>query len=128
MWISRKVVNTMMTLNGELRVALVEATASRSVLAQQNSVLQTQLDFMRMRLNQLEVERAQLLHRATGIQVPVPEIVPSRMPPHSVEDIMNGTVSFEDMGDDEARKTGVMNDPETGEVIYAPRADDKGEN
>jgi hypothetical protein len=88
-------------------------------LVEQNKVLQTHLDFMRLRVNQLEMERAALMQQVTGVNVPVPQIKTSQEIQPSPQDLASAmSAHFEDMGDDEARKLGIAVDPTNGELVY----------
>ena len=80
------------------------------VLSEQNRFLQTTLDWMRVRLTQIEHERAQMLYNFTGVKVQVPSIereTPAAPRPGSVSDILAAVHHFGDVGDAEALKLGV---------------------
>ena len=84
-----------------LREDLAATRAERDSLKLQLSVSQNHFDWLKMRVNALEIERAQLIHRAYGIQTPVPEIVRTRADgPDLNPDIFN------DVGEDMAKKLG----------------------
>jgi hypothetical protein len=89
------------------------------VLAEQNKVLQVQLDFMRLRVNQLEMERAALMQQVTGVNVPVPQIVSTVTQPSPQDMASAMSAHFQDVGDDEAKRQGLMIDPSNGELVYA---------
>ena len=93
------------------------SAAEAGAVKEQNKVLQVQLDFMRHRVNQLELERAMLLQKVSGIAIPVPEIVPQAKQ-LDVRELLQAMPSFEDIGDDEAAKLGIRTDPSTGELVY----------
>lgn len=64
------------------------------------------IDWMRHRINALEKQNALMLAKLAGIQVPVPEIVPTR--PGTIAEVPFAHMpSFEDMGDAEAKRLGV---------------------
>ena len=80
------------------------------VLSEQNRFLQTTLDWMRIRLTQVEHVRAQMLYNFTGVKVQVPSIereMPPCSDPRSVSDILAAVNHFGDVGDIEAAKLGV---------------------
>lgn len=68
------------------------------------------IDWMRHRVNALEKQNAVLINKAAGVYVPVPEIVPTR--PGSMSEIPDFPTmpSFEDVGDDEAKRLKVGHD------------------
>ena len=103
MFIDRTTVNN---LRLEAETCRVEAR----VLSEQNRILETTLDWMRMRLTQVEQERAQLLFNFTEVKVAVPSIereTPPGMSRESVSDILSAVAHFGDVGDAEAAKLGV---------------------
>jgi hypothetical protein len=110
MWISRLAYD-------EQHTALIRATAVVTEVKSHNVALQTTLDWMRVRLTQLEYERAALIHNYMGVKLVIPEIEPA---PNSVKasDILNQTLSFEDVGDEEATKQGITWDSQ-GELVYS---------
>lgn len=58
-----------------LRTDLNTVRAERDILKVQLGISQNQFSWLSQRVNILEVERAQLLQKAYGIQAPIPEIV-----------------------------------------------------
>lgn len=77
-------------------------------------------DWMQVRLTQLEYERAQLIHNYMGIKMPVLEIakdVPVERSVLSVEQVLNQTISFDDIGDDAAKEQGLDWDSE-GRLLH----------
>lgn len=85
-----------------LREELSGVRAERDSLKLQLASSQNHFDWLRVRVNALEVERAQLIEKAYGIKIPVPEIVrPSKSPLELNTDIFN------DMGDDAAKTLGL---------------------
>lgn len=95
MWIKGQTLN-------ELVVGVAQYAQEARTLSEQNKVLQTNLDWLRFRTNQLEKERAQLLFQVSGVKIPTPEI---QITPERVD--YNQLPSFEDVGDDEAARLGV---------------------
>lgn len=100
MWIKRA------DYDGLMKQAL-EANGAAQALERQVSTQKTHLDWMVLRLTQLEHERASLIHRYMGVQITVPDVqldVPvTPVPVSSMSDIP----SFEDIGDEEAKKQGL---------------------
>ena len=88
--------------------------------------LRTTLDCMRVRLNQVEHERAQMIYNYTGVKVKSPsfeketEHIPgTNMRQGSISDVLASTAAFfNDVGDMEAAKQGIDWD-DTGNVHYA---------
>lgn len=86
-----------------LREELAATRVERDILKHQLTVTQTQFDWLRLRVNALEHERAQLVKTVYNINSPVPEIVRT---PSDVEQAMN-SFSFEDVGEDLAKRLGL---------------------
>lgn len=108
MWLNRKVYD-------DLRDKLVAAEAEARGQAGALRTVQANLDFMRVRLNQLEQERAILIERMFGVKVPVPEIVKVADPFDNHK--FNEVFSFEDVGDERAAQLGIQHDPD-GIAVY----------
>jgi predicted nuclease with TOPRIM domain len=87
------------------REELVVLRTERDALQHQVEFLQNSFDWLKMRVNALEVERAQLIEKAYGMKLPVPEIARSNDFRKTLEQM--STALFTDMGDDEARKQGL---------------------
>lgn len=104
MWIPAKVIDLIEVSKDSvdsMRAELAAVRAERDLLKAQVLQLQITSDWMRMKVNQLELEKAGLMQQALGIRIPVPEIVQQPKPDHLSE------FSFEDIGDDEAKKHGL---------------------
>jgi len=102
----------------DLRDENIKLQAECRVLDQQNKVLQVNLDHFRIRANQIEKERAQLIFHALGVKIPTPEIHrvepvfdSGSTHPFSESDIFNG------LSDTEAAAQGVDWDAE-GRLVY----------
>ena len=108
MWINKK-------LFFDTHDARVRAEAIRDQLAQHNKALEVTLDWMRVRLTQLEHERAILINNYMGISVPVPSVVRER--PTADADPYHTTQTFHDMGDKEAERQGIGWAPD-GTLLY----------
>ena len=87
----------------DLREELSAVRAERDSLKLQNAVSQNHFDWLRLRVNALETERAQLIKKAYGIDLPVPEIV--RAPQFPID--FNPASMFEDVGEKTARELGL---------------------
>jgi hypothetical protein len=97
--------------------ARVKAEAVISVVERENVALHTTMDWMKMRLTQLEQERAQLIYRYMGVKITVPEIE-DEQPQNGVNHTLNDAAAlFSDMGDQAAAELGVEWD-EDGRVKY----------
>ena len=110
MWIRWQNFEALLTLE-------VTARAEARVLGEQNKVLQTHLDWLRIRVNQLEKERASLLFKITNISFAVPEMVQQDTTapanngiPHSFD--QDQAPSFEDPGDEIAAHLGIEHTPD----------------
>ena len=68
---------------------LAAERAKREVLSHANASLQTQVEWLYLRINQLEKERAILFREVTQLPLPVPEIVANPIPT-SADHIMKG--------------------------------------
>lgn len=101
MWIDRKIYAT-------LEARAIAAESVRTTLEHTNLQLEAVNDWMRLRLSQVERERAQLLHHYLGIKIEVPEIEKSAPEPGRIagHPLMQ-TLSFEDIGNEAASKQGI---------------------
>lgn len=117
MWISRKTYETYGKQVSEITHERIAAQVRAATLVEQNKVLQTNLDWLRVRVNQLEHERAQLLWNYLGVKVQIPEIQrvspTADTPPHPLSELP----SFNDVGEAEAKRLGIEWDAE-GRVVY----------
>jgi hypothetical protein len=105
MWISSRVFD-LFTINKQSFDSLNQEIATlrieRDLLKSELLTTKANFDWLRIRSNALEAERAQLLEKAYNIRIPVPEIV--RTPTRPLE--MNQDL-FNDMGDSEAKIHGL---------------------
>lgn len=108
MWLNRKVYD-------DLRDKLVGAEAEARGQAAALITVQANLDFMRVRLNQLEQERAILIERMFGVKVPVPQIEKARDP--FEKNPFNEVFSFNGLDDNAAAALGISHDNE-GKLVY----------
>ena len=113
MWIERKL---FMDLIQKESVARGELAALQTRFAAQDSMV----DWFRIRLTQLEKERAQMILKSTGVAIETP--VFAKEPEQTPLDQVLGEVStFDDVGDEIAKKLGIewKND---GTLSYTSRA------
>lgn len=108
MWLDRQTYD-------DLRLQLAQKHGENVVLNQNYTALMTTLDWLRVRVTQLEMERAQLLWNYTGVKILTPGI--TRNDPNH-PDTMAQTPSFNDVGDADAAKLGISwNDD--GTLVYS---------
>lgn len=124
MWVNRALFDTLLTDHkaqaDQLTAARVENAALRERtlgLLGQKAKDDMSLDWMRHRVNELSKINAQLLVRATGIAIPVPEIVPTRPGTISELPAVDVLPSFEDVGDTEAARLGIAH-TDSGELTF----------
>lgn len=103
MWLPKTLYELFKTSKEQVDILIIETYNLRS----ENVLLKTQLastqanfDWLKIRVNQLEVERAQLLDKAYGVKTIVPEITRTPTPFNLPADI------FEDVGDKTAKDLG----------------------
>lgn len=88
----------------DLNVRAISAEAKRSQLEVHVASLTSHIEWLQVRLTQLEFERAQLLQRYMGVTVPVPTF--EKAPVLDASDLSN-TPDFNDIGDEEAQRLGI---------------------
>lgn len=86
----------------DLRDALVKAQVEAAALTQVNAQLNAHIEWMRVRLTQLEFERAQLIKKYMGVDIPTPSFEEPDTHPDP-----NETFSFGDVGDKVAAELGI---------------------
>lgn len=86
-------------------------------LRESNKVLQTNMDWMRMRMTQLEKQNAQYIYQIAGVKVPTPEFVPAINLADAASTMSELADVFEDMSDERASKLGISLTPD-GLVKY----------
>lgn len=93
----------------DLRRELAAAVVERDALRVQAAVAQSNFDWLRMRVNQLEVERAQLLKKAYNVDTVVPEVVrTSNQRANQASNLPELMASlFEDVGETQAKELGL---------------------
>ena len=91
----------------DLRNEWLKAHAECTALSGVNAQLNAHIEWMRVRLTQLEYERAQLLRKYMGLDVPTPTFdAPDEHPDP------NQTMDFSDVGDAMADKLGIGWNPD----------------
>lgn len=108
MWVSKRIYQ-------EMRDDLVAAKAVRDTLTTQCKALEVTNDWFRVRIGQLEHERAVLIAKYMGVEMPVPVI--ERVRDEKKDDVYNVTPHFNDVGDEMARKMGIEWNPD-GSVAW----------
>ena|SRR5579859_7273871 len=125
MWVSKQFFQMILDDNKRLQDAVEFEKIGASRMSASTNELRTQkakdditIDWMRHRINALEKQNAILMQKAAGIAMPVPEIVPTR--PGTLSGMpldFSHLPSFEDVGDEQAAKLGVIHDEE-GQLVY----------
>lgn len=105
-------------LVNNLKVEASEALGRNSELVRRCEAQQTTLDWLTMRVTQLEKERAQLLFMYTGVKVETPVIGTAPTSPIPQNAPLDALPNFDDMGDEAAKKLGIDWDAD-GRVKYA---------
>lgn len=85
MWIGQKQWGELLTAQGELMKGLLEAQARNVELERHNSFLQTTLEWMRTRLNQVEHLQARVLEK----QLDIPMVAPVVGRPFDFKDLLD---------------------------------------
>jgi hypothetical protein len=111
MWVDRAAYD-------ETRKALWEAVAKNTVLERQVEAQQSTLNWMALRVTQVEHERAQLLFNYTGVKIETPVISPK--PNDAVEDVVGQAMNFDDVGEEVAKRMGISHN-EDGTLRYGKR-------
>ena len=106
MWLSPKIFSILEVAKDavdNLHAELAAVKAERDAIKSQLTVANTNLDWMRTKINGLEMERAGLIERAYQIKLPaVPQMVRTSQQP-----VDPNSFSFEDIGNDMARALGM---------------------
>lgn len=115
MWVNRKLFDLVVKDNHDQQseiIALNRQIAGTQTLfiegRTQKAKDDLSIDWMRHRVNALEKQNAVLMQKATGIAMPVPEIVPTR--PGSMAGVgldFDTMPSFDDCGNEEALRLGI---------------------
>lgn len=113
MWVPSKVLDWFQiskTSVDELRATNAALTAERDLLKAQNIADRSTADWLRVRVNALEMENRALLEKAYNIKLPVPEVVRTSNKP---VDPLAEHSPFEDIGEDLARALGLPTHSQT---------------
>ena len=106
----------------DLREACARAEGAREALKHQVATLDVTCDWFRVRISQLEHERALMIQHYTGVTVPALSIEKAPVPnPTQLRQSYDPVAHFADVGDTEAARMGISWHPETGEVVYAEK-------
>lgn len=108
MWLPRK---TYEDLWKQLLTSQAEARAG----AEANKTLAVTMDWLRVRVTQLEKERAVMVEKFYGVKVAVPEIIAA--PDPFANHPFNELPSFDGLSDQDAARLGIEHDAE-GHLIY----------
>ena len=101
MLVSRSVID-------HLKERAVAAEAKNATLERHNTALEASLEWMRLRISQIEHERALLLYKFMDIKLDVPEIARKPVAPSpETAEALHATLDFNDVGDDMATKLGI---------------------
>lgn len=107
MWLKRELFERL--LNDKAKAEGCAQTLGARIVGQDATI-----DWMKVRLTQLEYERAQLIHNYMGIKLPVLEIETKTAPDALItaDQILNQTIDFGDIGDEAAKDAGLDWDSE----------------
>lgn len=93
-----------------------QAVGRLSAVEDANKTLTVNLDWFRVRLTQVELERAKLLHLHTGVKIETPSFEVEKTPEEREQTVLPqmiaGFAGFEDIGDEEAAAQGLGWDEE----------------
>jgi hypothetical protein len=112
MWISQP---TFMALVSESALARGELASLQARFAAQDAMV----DWFRIRLTQLEKERAQMILKYTGVAIETP--VFAKEPETPIDQVLGEVSTFDDVGDEIAKKLGIGWRPD-GTLDYSQRA------
>lgn len=108
MWIKRSEYDDLMK-------RALEANGAAQALERQVATQKNTMEWMIHRLTQLEHERAALIYRYMDIKITVPEVSLDTPVTPAASSIGNDLPSFNDVGDEEAKKLGL--DWDTGGYV-----------
>lgn len=100
MWIKRAAYDAMLA-------RALEAQGACGALERQVANQKTTMEWMIHRLTQLEHERAALLYRYMDVKITVPVIETDAPKPADASQIGSDLPSFQDVGDEEAKRLGL---------------------
>lgn len=105
MWLSDKALDWFkisQTTFGDLRAEVAALKAERDALKSELISVKVNSDWFRVKVNQLEAERAQLLEKVYNIRVGAPEIVRHA----DLSNVRLEDFNFDDIGDAKAKEIG----------------------
>ena len=113
MWISR-----------ELFIGLVEkeskARGELAALQTRFAAQDSMVDWFRIRLTQLEKERAQMILTYTGVAIASPVFAKEPEKP-AIDQVLGEVATFDDVGDEVAARLGISHNPD-GTLNYTKKA------
>jgi hypothetical protein len=110
MWINRRAYQDLQDEITKLRATVIAETGA-------NKALKEMSNWLMLRVTALEKERAVHMDKFYGVKIPVPELSPAIVPDPFASHPFNETMSFADVGDEEAHRLGIQHDAE-GKIIY----------
>lgn len=108
MWVPSKVIELIGFVKDnveDIRKENVALKTENTLLKSQLAVTQTNFDWLRIKVNQLELHNTALLEKAYNIRVPTPEL--ARQPAIDPNFDPRTFSGFDDIGDELARKLGM---------------------
>lgn len=92
----------------DLQTRVVESAAEARAVSATNQQLNVHIEWLRARLTQVEMERAQLIKKYLGVEIPVPTFEQDR----AAQFDPNETFSFDGLDDQTAEKYGISHNPD----------------
>jgi hypothetical protein len=124
MWVNKELFQRVLDDNKQQADTIQTQIIGLTSLHGESQLLKTQkakddshIDWLRHRVNALEKQNAVLMQKAAGIAMPVPEIIPTLARTIGGTPDFDHIPSFEDVGEDEARRLGIDHDDE-GRLTY----------
>lgn len=108
MFVSKRIFNLLIEAQDnvyDLRSELKTKEEAIVTLERELASVRANFNWLTTRVNALELERALLLEKVTGVKTAVPEIART-VPTNSIEQLLNSDI-FTDMGDEKARALGL---------------------
>lgn len=105
MWIpgkASKIIEGCLTLISQLQTENSQLRGTLEATGRDLATVKSNFDWLRTRVNSLEMERALLFDKVAGIKIPVPEIARAPITPHPFN-----TDIFEDVGEKLAKDLGL---------------------
>ena len=105
MWLKRKIYDDLKDMLARQTNAANSFLVANQELRARVVAQDTTVDWFRVRISQLEMERAQMLYNYTGVKIATPSI--ERAPESDVARALQATQHFQDIGDAEAARLGI---------------------